>query len=301
MDTIPNREPFIQPLHVDWYRPYVAALDMLRLDVVHPVVSGNKWYKLKHNLQHAIEERYKTVLTFGGAYSNHLVAAAAAAKQYGLRSIGIVRGTYAQDSITPTLLECVEYGMELQFVSREEYAMKEEGDYLLQLSQRFDTPYIIPEGGANEYGRIGCEEIASFIDNKYTHICLAVGTGTSFCGVANALPADTNVYGYAPMKGGDYLNEIIDIYLEADKRANKKIYADWHFGGFGKRTDELIGFMNEFYRMNEIPLDMVYTGKMMAGIQQQLQQQVFPADARILCIHTGGLQGNASVQQSLIY
>lgn len=299
MDTIPNREPFIQPLNADWYRPYVAALDMLRLDVVHPVVSGNKWYKLKHNLQHALEEGYKSVLTFGGAYSNHLVAAAAAAKQYRLRSIGIVRGTYAQKSITPTLQDCVAYGMELQFVSREEYAMKEEGDYLLQLSQQFDLPYIIPEGGANEYGRIGCEEITSFINDKYTHICLAVGTGTSFCGVANALPADTNVYGYAPMKGGDYLNEIIDIYL--DKRLNKRIYADWHFGGFGKWTDELIGFMNEFYRTNEIPLDMVYTGKMMAGIQQQLQQQVFPADARILCIHTGGLQGNASIQQSLIY
>lgn len=301
MDTIPNREPFIQRLQPEWYQPYVAAVDMLRLDVVHPVVSGNKWYKLKHNLKHAVAERYTSVLTFGGAYSNHLVATAAAASQCGLKSIGVVRGIYAQQELTPTLQECIAYGMTLQHVSREEYDRKDEGEYLQQLTEQFHQPYIVPEGGANEYGRTGCEEIASYMGDTYTHICISVGTGTSFCGIANALPAGTLVYGYAPMKGGEYLNEIIDKYVEPGKRFNKQIFADWHFGGFGKSTKELTQFMNDFYKVHEILLDMVYTAKMMAGVQQQLQQEIFPVDARILCIHTGGLQGNASVKESLIY
>lgn len=296
MVTIPEFTPRIQSLSAEWYIPHVAKVDMLRLDELHPEVSGNKWYKLKYNLQHAIEAGCNTVLTFGGGYSNHLAATAAAAKLLGIKSVGIVRGVY--DPLTPTLEECRKNGMELIFASREEYDKKDEDDYLRELKSKYNA-FIIPEGGANEWGRKGVEEIASLILPVYTHICVSVGTGTTFIGVRNALPADQAVLGYVPMKKGAYLKNEIEPHLS--NNANRQLFDEWHFGGFGKVNDKLIDFMNEFYAINGIPLDIIYTGKMMCGIQQQLQAGVFPGDAKLLCIHTGGIQGNASIAGRLAY
>ncbi|MBS1772310.1 MAG: pyridoxal-phosphate dependent enzyme [Bacteroidetes bacterium] len=301
MAIIPEQEPLIQSLNKDWYQPYVLGIDMLRLDVIHPVVSGNKWYKLKYNIQHAIDGGYSSILTSGGAYSNHLIAAAAAAKQYGIKSIGIIKGTYAQDTLTPTLQQCKDYGMELVFVNHEDYKKIDTDEYHAQLKRDYDNPFIIPVGGANEWGREGCETIAAYISDVYTHICVSVGTGTTLIGIRNALPQKQIVLGYAPMKGGLYLKEEIDKYLHTDKQNAYTLFDDWHCGGFGKWNDELLNFMNSFYAINKVPLDIVYTGKMMSGIQQQLQQGYFSKDSRILCIHTGGLQGNASVKEKLIY
>lgn len=301
MATIPNQEPYIQPLNSDWYQQQVAQIDMLRLDVIHPIVSGNKWYKLQYYLQYALQYQSTGILTFGGAYSNHLVATAAAANASSLKSIGIVRGIYAVESLTQTLQECVELGMQLVFVSKEEYDRKYNADYHLELQQRFPGYYLIDEGGAGELGVKGSEAIAKYIPVGYTHICLSSGTGTTLSGIRRGLNNDVQVLGYVPMKGGKYIAADINKYLPIDKQHSYTLFDGWHFGGFGKQNDELVAFMNMFYQVNNVPLDMVYTGKMMFGIQQQLAGGYFPQDARLLCIHTGGMQGNSTIKDKLIY
>jgi 1-aminocyclopropane-1-carboxylate deaminase len=297
MVTIPD--PRITPISKDWYGNSVSKINMLRLDEVHHVISGNKWYKLKHNIIHIQKEGYKGLLTFGGAFSNHLVAAAAVAKEYGIASIGIVRGEQDGNNWSHTLKQCAEYGMQLVFVTREEYKKKIDISWLQELQSKYANYYIIPEGGANEWGRNGSAEIASYISGEYTHICVSVGTGTTLAGIASQLPDNTNIFGYAPMKGGAYLQEEIQQLLPQHK--NIQIFDEWHFGGFGKWNEELTGFMNEFYSVNHISLDMVYTAKMMYGIKQQLQARIFSANASVLCIHTGGLQGNGSIAHLLNY
>lgn len=298
MATIPEREPVIQSLNKEWFQQYVEVVDMLRLDVIHPVVSGNKWYKLKYNIQHALDNGYNSIVTFGGAYSNHLTATAYAAKAFNVPVIGFVKGIYAKETLTPTLRECIDNGMQLQFVSNEEYSLKTDAQYLKSLSSKYNDPFIIPEGGANEWGREGSAEIASYIPENYTHVCLSVGTGTTLIGIRNTLAEQQHVLGYVPMKKGLYMQDEINKYL-----TNKEVFLfdNWHCGGFGKHNDELITFMNSFYTTNHIPIDFVYTGKMMMGIQEQLRSGYFPEDARILCIHTGGLQGNVSIKEKLIY
>ncbi len=301
MATIPECEPFVQPLNLDWYQGCVEAISMLRLDVIHPVVSGNKWYKLQYYLQEAQQNQAIGILTFGGAYSNHLVAAAAAAKTFGLNAIGIVRGLHAADSLTPTLKDCVSFGMQLVFVTKEEYDRKYDADYQATLNEKYKGYYIIDEGGAGAFGVKGSETIASYIPDGYTHICLSSGTGTTLCGTRRVLKDGVNVLGYVPMKGGRYISKDIDSYLPAHLLSSYTLFDNWHFGGFGKQNDELVDFMNAFYATNNIPLDMVYTGKMMFGIQQQLAAGYFPKNARLLCIHTGGLQGNSTIKDKLIY
>lgn len=299
MATIPNQEPFIQSLNPDWYQQRVAQVDMLRLDVIHPVVSGNKWYKLQYYIQDAQQKKSTGILTFGGAYSNHLVAAAAAASAFGIASIGVVRGMHVAETLTPTLHQCVTYGMTLLFVTKEEYDRKYDEDYHSELNLKYPGCYIIDEGGAGELGVKGSEAIARYIPAVYTHVCLASGTGTTLAGIRRALKDDVQVCGYVPMKGGRYISEDIDKYLAVGK--GYTLFDEWHFGGFGKQNDELVAFMNAFYSINNIPLDMVYTGKMMLGVKDQLQSGYFPEGSRLLCIHTGGLQGNSTIKDKLVY
>ncbi len=299
MDIIDESAIVIQPLSTGWVGNEAIQVDMLRLDLIHPVVSGNKWYKLRHNIEYAIEQGHNTILTFGGVYSNHLSATAGAAKAYGLSSIGIVRGDEGQ--ITETMHQCREMGMELYFISREDYKQKEDPEFLQELSEQLDNPYIIPEGGANENGRTGAEKIEWEIPEGYTHVCVSVGTGTTFIGLRNALPADVSLLGFAPMKQGNYLADEIRPFLKEGQDSNWALFDNWHFGGFGKSNDELVGFMNEFYQVNEIPLDVVYTGKMMYGVREMLAAGYFPEGARVLCVHTGGLQGNSSARDKLVY
>lgn len=269
---------------------------ILRLDLLHPVISGNKWFKLKQNLSFAQEKGYKKIITFGGAYSNYLIATAAAAKEAGLQSIAIVRGYHAKENLTQTLKDCTIYGMQLQFVTREEYALKNEKDWLKNLSAQYPDAYIIPEGGNNELARKGIEEIALIIPDVYTHITVSVGTGTTFAGLRNAIDEKVRMVGFVPMKNGAYLKN--ELQLE---KGNWELIDDYHFGGFGKWNDELIDFMNEFYRINKIPLDIVYTSKMMYGLQEMIEKNEFDKGARILTIHTGGLQGNIGVADKLVF
>lgn len=297
MVITPDRQPYIQPISREWYQSKVAEIAVLRLDVVHKDVSGNKWYKLRYNIQHCIDNNIDTILSFGGGYSNHLAATAAMAKLAGLKSVGVVRGNYPQ--LTTTLQFCIDNGMQLRAVAHEEYKRKNSEEMLGRFAEQFPGAFIIPEGGANHLGREGTKDIAGMIPSGYTHVAVSVGTGTTLAGLANALPIGTKVAGFAPMKGGAYLNEEVSEWIEDDKKSSYHIYDNWHFGGFGKHTDELLHFMNDFHKEENIPLDKVYTAKMMFGIRQQVLDGVYPADARILCIHTGGLQGNKSVGTQL--
>lgn len=298
MDTIDESRVFIQPLSADVSKGKVAAVDMLRLDLIHPFVSGNKWYKLWLSLEQARAEDAKRIITFGGAWSNHLLATSVAANLFGFSSVGIVRGTHAKSGFTDTLKRCVSYGMHLEFLSREEYDQKTDSVWLDALKNRYPRSFVIPEGGSNEFGRRGAERIAALVPPDYTHVCLAAGTGTTFVGLRNALPPDIAMLGFVPMKGGAYLREEIEKYLKEGKNINWRLFDEWHFGGFGKRTPELVDFMSRFKEEQGFALDVVYTSKMMYGLAELLARGYFPSEARMLCIHTGGLQGNASLSFS---
>jgi len=299
MGIIDERLAVIQPLSKFWYENKVAAVDILRLDLLHPVVSGNKWFKLRLNMKHAAEAGYKAIITPGGGWSNHLAATAFAAKAFGVKATGIVRGRY--DVLTPTLEACRADGMELVFVSQEDYKNNHEPGWASDLVAHFDDVFMIPEGGANEWGRKGAGLISRFINDNYTHIVLAVGSGTTLTGLREALPEHQQMLGFAPMKQGAYLKEHIGRHLSAQKNVNWDLYDEWHFGGFGKWNKELLAFMNGFYTTNHIPLDIVYTSKMMYGLRELLMANHFSSHERILCIHSGGLQGNASVKAELCY
>lgn len=299
MGIIDERNVVIQPINKFWYENKVAALDMLRLDLLHPVVSGNKWFKLRLNMKYALEAGYKTIITSGGGWSNHLVATAFAAKIFGLKAIGVVRGRY--DVLTPTLEACIADGMELIFVSQEDYKNRHEPGWARNLVAHFDEVFMIPEGGANEWGRKGAGLISRFINNSYTYVVVAVGSGTTLIGLRNQLDVEQRLLGFAPMKQGAYLNEYIAEHLLPEKNRNWQLFDNWHFGGFGKWNNELLAFMNDFYKINKIPLDIVYTSKMMYGIREMLMNNDFSSHERILCIHSGGLQGNLSVKSHLRY
>ncbi len=299
MAIIDDRLAKIQPIPRFWHQNKVAAMDMLRLDLLHPVVSGNKWFKLRLNLKYATESGYKTIITTGGGYSNHLVATAFAAKMYDIKAVGIVRGKY--DVLTPTLMACRDYGMELIFVTTEDYKNRHEPKWASNLVSHFDEIFMIPEGGANEWGRAGAGLITRYINGSYTHIAVSVGTGTTLIGLRNKLPDSQQVLGFAPMKQGAYLKQHISGHLRPDKDRNWLLFDNWHLGGFGKCTPGLIGFMNDFYRENKIPLDMVYTAKMMYGIREMLADNYFSVSDSVLCIHTGGLQGNTSLHGQLVF
>ncbi len=299
MGIIDERLAVIQPLNKFWYQNKVAALDMLRLDLLHPVISGNKWFKLRLNLKYAVESGFKAIVTSGGGWSNHLAATAFAAKAFGIKSIGVVRGKY--DVLTPTLEACRANGMQLIFVSQEDYKNQHEPGWARSLVDHFDEVLMIPEGGANEWGRKGAGLISRFIPDTYTHIVLAVGSGTTLTGLRNTLDVKQLVLGFVPMKQGTYLQENITDHLLPEKNRNWMLYDKWHLGGFGKWNKELLSFMNQFYTDNKIPLDIVYTSKMMFGLHEMLMDNHFSVDERILCIHSGGLQGNASVAGELVY
>lgn len=297
MVTIDEGKVFVQSLKGFASLP----LSILRLDELHPVISGNKWYKLKHNLLEVKEKELAGVLTFGGAWSNHLAATAGAAKEAGVKAVAIVRGFHGKENLTPTLQHCLDDGMELQFVSREEYALNEDPVYLKNLQEKYPHFLIIPYGGSNEAGRKGAAEIASLIPSETTHVCCAVGSGTTFIGLRNSLPETTQMMGFVPMKKGVYLKEEMQHPISTPYGSNWQLVDEFHFGGFGKWNEELLGFMNETYEAHQLPLDVVYTSKMMYGVRALIQRNFFPNNSNILCVHSGGLQGNVSVAQQLIF
>jgi 1-aminocyclopropane-1-carboxylate deaminase len=268
--------------------------DILRLDQLHPVISGNKWFKLKGHLQQASAAH--PVITFGGAWSNHLIATACATQHKGIPSIGIVRGEKSP-ALSATLTAAAAYGMQLEFISRGEYAAKDEPAFLERLTERYPGAYIIPEGGAGITGIIGSEDILRVSDTAgYTHILCAVGTGTMFLGLARAALPGQMVIGVPILKGMDGLDAIEhSTILSADQRARCRILPGYHFGGYARHPRELIEFMNEFHRETGVPSDIVYTGKLFYAFRDSVRNNFFPSQSRLLIIHSGGLQGNLSL------
>ena len=269
--------------------PQPVQLTIKRLDLIHPQISGNKFFKLKYNLLAAQQQGFSQVLTFGGAFSNHIAATAYAAQRFGFQSIGIIRGQeLATQDLNPTLQTAQDFGMQLHFVSRAEYRLRHEVEYLQQLQQQYPQAFIIPEGGSNALAIQGTQEILSPDDlENYDVICCAVGTGGTLAGIIESSSEQQHVLGFSALKG-DFLKH--DIQQWTDK-SNWSLTDAYCCGGYAKTTLELLQFMQQFEQQYDIPLEQVYTAKMMMGLLDLIQHSHFPAHTRILAIHTGGLQG----------
>jgi len=265
-----------------------------REDLNHPFISGNKWWKLKYNLAEAVQQNRDTVLTFGGAYSNHLYATAAAAQELGFKSIAIVRGEETLP-LNPTLQFVKEKGMVLHYVSREIYRAKTKEKFLHQLQQEIGDFYLIPEGGTNELAVKGCAEFAAtFSSIDFDCVCLPVGTGGTLAGVIKGMKGKGEVIGFPVLKGGEFLREeILTLEESTSDFLNWTLMTDYHFGGYAKATPSLINFIKDIDNKCSIPLDQVYTGKMIWGIFDLVQKGYFKKGTTVLAIHTGGLQGRS--------
>ncbi len=273
------------------------TLYIKREDLLHPYISGNKFRKLKYNIVQARKEGKTKLVTFGGAFSNHILAAAAAGAEYGFQTVGIIRGEELRDKIleNPTLRQAQDFGMEFVFVSREAYKTKTESYFLDSLKDMLGDFYLLPEGGTNDLAVKGCEEILTESDADFDFICSAVGTGGTLSGLINCSKSSQQVLGFPALKG-DFLREDICSFVS---KTNWDLQTEYHFGGYGKVTEELVAFINTFYQSYGVPLDPIYTGKMVFGVIDLIDKGWFPSQSKILMIHTGGLQGIAGMNQML--
>jgi 1-aminocyclopropane-1-carboxylate deaminase len=268
-----------------------------RDDLLHPHISGNKYRKLKYNLAEAKARGLKTLLTFGGAYSNHIAAVAAAGKEAGFLTIGIIRGEELKGEISknPTLSFAASCGMSLEFVSRETYRDKTSEQFINSLTKVFGPFYMLPEGGTNAFAVKGCEEILEQDDSVFDYICCAVGTGGTISGIINSAQPHQKVLGFPALQGSFLKNEVSQLAAGG----NWDLIQGYEFGGYGKIDSNLIAFVNNFREMHKIPLDPVYTGKMLFGVMDMISKGFFPEESKILAIHTGGLQGIAGMNLKL--
>jgi 1-aminocyclopropane-1-carboxylate deaminase len=285
-------KPFIE--QVQFNHKIHTTVDVLRLDTIHPVISGNKWYKLRYYLEEAILQNKKAVLTFGGAFSNHIVATAAACQAYGLQSIGIIRGEQPEQP-SHTLQLANELGMHLVYLSRTLYKQKLIPEDAFKNQGKKDT-YIINEGGYGLLGSIGAMRILEECDARnYSHIVAAVGTATTLAGLTRSALPHQKIIGISVLKNNFSIGEEAEKLIPNEKKECYSIIHDYHFGGYAKANPELFLFMNQFFDETTIPTDFVYTGKLFYAVEHLIKQNYFPRGANILVIHSGGLQGNASL------
>jgi len=279
-----------------------VTLFIKREDLIHPFVSGNKFRKLKYNLQEAKKLKKKALLTFGGAYSNHIVATAVAGKLGGFKTFGIIRGDELGKNLkeileeNATLREAHKNGMKFHFVSRELYRQKSSFGFIEKMKNKWGDFYVIPEGGTNCLAVDGCEEILTKEDSEFDYICSAVGTGGTIAGLIKSLKKHQKVIGFPALKG-NFLSEEIKKYTV--KNNNWSLQKAYHFGGYAKYNEELITFINDFKKETTILLDPVYTAKMVFGILDLIKKDTFTEGTKILAIHTGGIQAIAGFNQRL--
>jgi 1-aminocyclopropane-1-carboxylate deaminase len=279
-----------------------VELFIKREDLIHPFVSGNKFRKLKYNLLEAKKLKKKALLTFGGAYSNHVLATAVAGKLAGFKTFGIIRGDELTKNLKQTLEENAtlrkahENGMKLQFVTREQYRQKSSFGFIEKMKNKWGDFYLIPEGGTNCLAVDGCEEILINEDSKFDYICSAVGTGGTISGLINSSKKHQKIIGFPALKG-NFLSEEIRKFISRKK--NWSLQKAYHFGGYAKHTEELIDFINTFKEETDVLLDPVYTSKMLFGILDLVKKDTFAEGSKILAIHTGGIQGIAGFNQKL--
>ena len=277
---------FNQPIPISFSN---ITLEIKREDLIHPIVYGNKFRKLKYNLLQAKAENQHTLLTFGGAYSNHIAAVAFAGKEHGFKTIGIIRGNELEKGFVenPTLQFAHDCGMQFDFVSREDYRKKLDVDFIEKLTAKWGRFYSIPEGGTTTLAVLGCQEILTEEDSKFDFICCCVGTGGTISGIINSAQPHQKILGFPALKG-DFLTEEIRKFATNDRW---ELIGDYNFGGYAKISNELVDFINRFFIETGIPLDPIYTGKMVFGVIDMIRKNYFPEKSRILMIHTGGLQG----------
>ena len=278
-----------QQIYLPLFREKKITLVVKREDKIKGGISGNKYHKLKYNLKEAKAINASVILTYGGAYSNHIAATAFAGKEYGFKTIGVIRGEeLATKWVTnPTLKLAKEYGMHLHFVSREAYRNKESLDFLRELKDLFGNYYSIPEGGTNNLAVQGCEEILTKNDANFNFVCCCVGTGGTLAGISNAAMPNQKVLGFTALKG-DFLKDDIRKFALNE---NWKLISDYHFGGYAKINADLVTFINNFKKDTKIQLDPIYTGKLFYGIFDLVSNNYFKEGTKILAIHSGGLQG----------
>lgn len=265
-----------------------------REDLNHPHASGNKWWKLKYNLEEAVANNLRTLLTFGGAYSNHIFATAAAAKEYGLESIGIIRGERVEP-LNHTLSFASKQGMKLHFVSREMYRMKHDFGFISSLQEKFGNFFLIPEGGTNEFAIKGTEEFAKtkLLQTEFDVVMLPVGTGGTIAGIIAGFEGSREVLGVSVLKNGDFLKDDIASFL---KKYSRKEYGNWSLltsydhGGYAKVTQELLDLVSAMKMQHSLSLDTVYTGKLMSAVLKEAERGRFSRGSTVLALHTGGLQ-----------
>ena len=277
--------------------PHNISVEIKREDLLHPFISGNKFRKLKYNIFEAQKLEKKTLLTFGGAFSNHIAAVAAAGEKYGFETIGIIRGEELVDKIdeNPTLTFAQNCGMTFEFWTRTDYRNKEDQKLIDNLLEKYGEFYLIPEGGTNSLAIKGCEEILTDQDAKFDYICCAIGTGGTISGLINSSLPHQQVLGF-PAVRQENLGELIDRNVN-NKRWN--LICDYHFGGYAKINAELVNFINDFKIQTTIQLDPVYTAKMVFGVVNLIATNYFPENSKILLIHTGGLQGITGMNKFL--
>ena len=282
-----------------------VQLFVKRDDLIHPQFGGNKWRKLKYNLQHATNKNFDTLLTFGGAWSNHIYATAAAGKHFGFNTIGLIRGE-KHAPLNTTLSFAEECGMQLHYIDRKQYRQKNDASFQKKIIEQFGNVYILPEGGSNSLAIRGCEEIIqevnSQINKPFDVICCASGTGATLAGMISAIEAEEPIpkkfaIGFSVLKNGEFLTTEVNNFLNngvADHLLsdNWRIETNFHFGGYAKINDELIQFMRDFQAQYNIALDAVYTAKMFYGLFALIKSNAFKPGSVIVAVHSGGIQGN---------
>ncbi len=269
-----------------------VELYIKRDELNHKDISGNKWRKLKLNIEELRRLNLDTALTFGGAYSNHIAATAAAGKEFGFKTIGIIRGEEHAE-LNPTLKFAGDSGMQLHYMDRTTYRNKESDEVLEHLRQKFGEFYHVPQGGANIQGIKGCMEIMDNSMREFDYICCACGTGATLTGIIAKLNPHQTALGFPALKNGGFLADDINNFLNQleNNNQNWRLITDYHFGGFAKYNNNLIDFIHRFTELHNIRLDPLYTGKVLYGIYDLAQKAYFQKDSKICVIHTGGLQG----------
>ena len=282
-------KPLLQPLNDSFLKEKNLKVFVLRDDLIHPYISGNKGRKLKYNIEEFRKQKKEYLVTFGGAYSNHIVATAAAGKESGIKTIGIIRGDEHNIKTNPVLRFAHACGMELLFVSREKYrALRGNILSLYSILQKPDSElFVLPEGGSNELAVKGCREIPDDILIDFDILCCACGTGATIAGIINGLKSHQEALGISVLRAKESLAETINKY--SGSKNNYNLVDDYHFGGYAKSTDELIAFCKKFSDQHQIPVEPVYTGKLFYGIYDLAKKSFFDGSKTIVAVHTGGI------------
>jgi 1-aminocyclopropane-1-carboxylate deaminase len=289
----PSAELIIQP---DWATTHGITLVVKRDDLLHPIISGNKWRKLKYALLEAHDNKVKHIVSFGGGYSNHLHALGYCCQQLDIQLSAIVRGDYSQNP-SPMLQDLKCWNANIQYVDRQTYRQRVNPTYLQTLQQQYPNALLIPEGGSQLQSLKGVAEIISELQNEYDYVLAPVASGGTLAGLVSGLShngklSDCKILGIGVLKGEGYLEQLVTGLLAKDKHTkNWHINHNYHFGGYAKSNHELRQFCQEFYQQTKIEIEPIYSGKLFFALRDLIAKGYFEQKSRILVLHTGGLQG----------